>query len=128
MSVRNFPCENCCFLSILEKIPDGFILVDKNGNILMMNPAARRLLGIGQEAINGQPLERYLVDLRLKRFGRETAIAIYVVDLAIHDERFKSHNEQFESREQPKAARSGLANPEQIYAFTETTFVHRQQE
>ena len=75
MSFQNFPCKNCCFLSVLEKITDGFILVDQNGNILMMNPAARRLLGIGREAINGQPLNRYLVDLQLKRFWQETANA-----------------------------------------------------
>ena len=75
MSVQNFPCENCCFLSILEKIPNGFILVGKNGNILMMNPAAQRLLGIGHEAINGQPLDRYLVDLQFKRFCQEISDA-----------------------------------------------------
>ena len=75
MNVQNFACGNCCLFSVLEKIADGFILVGKDGNILMMNPAARRLLGIGQEAINGQPLDRYLVDLQLKRFWQETADA-----------------------------------------------------
>ena len=46
------------FQSILEKAPDGLVLLDAGGNFKMINPSARRIFGFGvTEQITGNPAQ-----------------------------------------------------------------------
>lgn len=49
--------------AILNSIADGVIVCDADGLVLMMNPAAANLLGLGSpELMNGCPLESYVTE------------------------------------------------------------------
>ncbi len=45
--------------AILEAVADGILVTDPKGRVTLVNPSALRLLGLSEEELLGQPLERY---------------------------------------------------------------------
>lgn len=61
----NPQCRDCPLLAAVEGLSDGLILADERGDVLAMNGAAQRLLGIEERAVLGRPLRRCVKDERL---------------------------------------------------------------
>jgi PAS domain S-box-containing protein len=51
--------------AILESIPEGILAVDGNGNISLLNSTARKLLGIEEKKVLGEPAEKHIPNTRL---------------------------------------------------------------
>ncbi len=64
------------FLEILEAIPDGVILADRNGKIVYANTSALGCLDIGLDAIVGRDLKRFLSPLPLVEGKREAMLRL----------------------------------------------------
>ncbi len=45
--------------AILEAVADGILVTDPRGRVTLVNPSAERLLGLAEEDLLGQPLERF---------------------------------------------------------------------
>ncbi|MDQ7040069.1 MAG: PAS domain-containing protein [Rhodothermus sp.] len=48
------------FRTILQHYPDGLLMLDEEGRILMANEEAQRLLGYAEKQLIGQPLEAFV--------------------------------------------------------------------
>ena len=48
--------------TIVESLPDGVLVTNPSGQVVLMNPACRQLLGLGAEAAPGKPIEAYISD------------------------------------------------------------------
>jgi PAS domain S-box-containing protein len=62
--------------AILESIADGVLVLDHNGRVLLVNPAAEELLGFAAIALEGEHL-RHMLDLGETPDDRELADALY---------------------------------------------------
>ena len=51
--------------AVIRSIAEGLVVVDANGNVVMMNPVAERLLGVSRKDKLGQPLVENLKDEQL---------------------------------------------------------------
>ena len=45
------------FVALIDSAPDGILLVDEEGTIVMLNEAAEQLFGFGREELLGQKVE-----------------------------------------------------------------------
>jgi PAS domain S-box-containing protein len=62
--------------AILESIADGVLVLDHNGRVLLVNPAAEELLGFSAIALEGQHI-RHMLGLGETLVHRELAQALY---------------------------------------------------
>ena len=62
--------------AILESIADGVIVLDDNGRVLLVNPAAEEMLGISSMAVQGEHY-RHLIGLGETAVHRELADKLY---------------------------------------------------
>ena len=53
--------------SIVESIPDGVLVTNTAGNVVLMNPACRQLMGLAPEVKPGRPIDAYVPDEALCR-------------------------------------------------------------
>jgi two-component system sensor histidine kinase VicK len=59
--------------AVLESIAEGLVVVNNKGQVVMMNPAAEKLLAVRQEERIGQPLLEHLEEGQLVSLVREGA-------------------------------------------------------
>src|SRR3989338_1315376 len=59
-------------VAILESVAEGLVVVNNKGEVVMMNPAAERLLAVKQEDRIGQPLLETLRDEQLVALVQDT--------------------------------------------------------
>jgi PAS domain S-box-containing protein len=57
--------------TIVESLPDGVLVTNTAGNVVLMNPACRQLMGLGAEVRPGKPLDAYIADEALCRLVME---------------------------------------------------------
>lgn len=57
------------FKGVFDASPNGQLIVDDSGQIVMINPALAEMLGYSQAALAGQPLEKLLPDRYRPRHG-----------------------------------------------------------
>ena len=62
--------------AILESIADGVVVIDHNGRVLLLNPAAEELLGFAASGLEGEHF-RHMLDLGKSSADRELAEALY---------------------------------------------------
>ncbi len=62
--------------AILESIADGVLVIDHNGRVLLLNPAAKELLGFADLSLEGEHF-RHMLDLGESPADRELAAALY---------------------------------------------------
>ncbi|MCK7468067.1 MAG: response regulator [Desulfosudis oleivorans] len=53
--------------SIVESLPDGVLVTNTAGNVVLMNPACRQLMGLAAEVKPGRPIDAYVPDEALCR-------------------------------------------------------------
>lgn len=51
--------------AVIRSIAEGLVVVDSQGNVVMMNPAAEKLLGVSQKEKSGRPLTEGVKDEQL---------------------------------------------------------------
>ncbi|RMH08792.1 MAG: PAS domain-containing protein [Nitrospirae bacterium] len=54
--IATLESERAKLFAILESMVEGVIALDRQGKVMLMNPAGRRLLGLGPEPVEGQSL------------------------------------------------------------------------
>ncbi|MCU0603330.1 MAG: response regulator [Desulfobacterales bacterium] len=53
--------------SIVESLPDGVLVTNTAGNVVLMNPACRQLMGLAADVKPGRPIDAYVPDEALCR-------------------------------------------------------------
>jgi two-component system, OmpR family, phosphate regulon sensor histidine kinase PhoR len=48
--------------SIVESLPDGVLVTNTAGNVVLMNPACRQLMGLAADVKPGRPIDAYIPD------------------------------------------------------------------
>jgi two-component system, OmpR family, phosphate regulon sensor histidine kinase PhoR len=48
--------------TIVESLPDGVVVTNTAGNVVLMNPACRQLMGLAAEVKPGRPIDAYIPD------------------------------------------------------------------
>ncbi len=48
--------------TIVESLPDGVLVTNTSGQVVLMNPACRQLMGLGAEVKPGNPIDAYISD------------------------------------------------------------------
>jgi PAS domain S-box-containing protein len=62
--------------AVLESIADGVLVLDHNGRVLLINPAAEQMLGISAKALEGHHF-RYMLGMGATATQRELAQGLY---------------------------------------------------
>ncbi len=57
--------------TIVESLPDGVLVTNTAGQLVLMNPACRQLLGLGPDEKPGKPIDSYIPDEALCRLITE---------------------------------------------------------
>lgn len=59
--------------AVIRSIADGLVVVDSDGNVIMMNPAAEKLLGVSKKDKIGKPITGGVKDEQLVSFAQGAA-------------------------------------------------------
>lgn len=57
---QNFAYEKAHMTSLFENATEGILLINKNGKIVLVNPAAERMFGYPEYELKGLPIERLI--------------------------------------------------------------------
>ncbi len=73
--------------TILEFLPNGVLVTNNDGQVVLLNPAFLQLMGLPPQKRPGDPIETYLRDKELCRLIREISIGCHVdfEDLPTHE-------------------------------------------
>lgn len=74
------------YASVFTSLPAGGCVVDREGNVLALNPALERLLGCQQEALVGQPLVTFL-EQRIKDPAQALSWTVALSQALAHGQR-----------------------------------------
>ncbi len=72
-SLRDIATEKGKIRTIINCMPDGVLVADKDEGIVLTNPATARMLGLDEKSLVGQPLFKSIKDDRLVSLIREAA-------------------------------------------------------
>ena len=64
--------------TVIESFPDGLLVTNAAGNVVMANPACRQMLGIDGDVIVGEPVERAVPDKELCELIREISKGCHI--------------------------------------------------
>lgn len=64
--------------AIVESLPDGVLVTNTAGQVVLINPACRRLLGLSPEEKPGRPVEEYIADEAVCRLIRDISRGGYL--------------------------------------------------
>ena len=81
--------------SIIESLPNGVLVTNTAGNVVLMNPASRQLLDVDPAQPHGLPIENYLPDPDLCRLIREISEGKHVDFGDIPDQEFSLTDQKF---------------------------------
>lgn len=65
--------ERTRLTAVLDVTPDAVIVIDRQDRIVLVNPAAERLLGWSSDEVAGQPAEAWIEHVPLRRFLLQSA-------------------------------------------------------
>lgn len=73
--------------TVLESLPDGVGVINAQGQVVLMNPAFLRHLGLSPDTEAGQQIEKYIEDAQLCRLIREISQGQHVdyEDIPLHE-------------------------------------------
>jgi len=88
--------------TIVESLPDGVLVTNAGGRVVLVNPACRRMLNLDSEAGSGEPVEEVIPDEALCRLVREISRGRHVDYGDIPDHEFSLPSETYlRARAQP---------------------------
>jgi PAS domain S-box-containing protein len=88
--------------TIVESLPDGLLVTNADGRVVMVNPACRRMLNLDSKAGVGEPVEDSIPDESLCRLVREISRGCHVDYGDIPPQEFSLPNETYlRARAQP---------------------------
>jgi signal transduction histidine kinase/FixJ family two-component response regulator len=88
--------------TIVESLPDGVLVTNTAGQVVLMNPACRQLLGLGPEAKPGNPIDAYISNDAFCRLVMEISQGRILDFEDIPAQEFALPNEKFlRARAQP---------------------------
>ncbi len=64
--------------TIIESLPDGVLVTNTGGQVVLINPSCRQMLKLGRDAASGRPLQDYLPDEALCRLVMDISKGKYV--------------------------------------------------
>ncbi len=64
--------------TVIESFPDGLLVTNAAGNVVMINPACRQMLGADEDAIVGEPVEKAVPDKELCELIREISKGCHI--------------------------------------------------
>ncbi len=64
--------------SIVESLPDGVLVTNAAGRVVLINPACRQLLELPEETRPGEPIETYLSDPTLRELIKEISAGRHI--------------------------------------------------
>ncbi len=74
--------------SILTQITDGVIVLDSADRVVLMNPAARAILGLPDDDLNGQPANEVLPDKTIRQVLAGESVNTSQIEIEGQDKRF----------------------------------------
>jgi len=77
-TLADLGAEKSRLKTIVESLPNGVLVTNADANVVLANPAVRRLLGMPAEDGIGEPVESYLPDPALCRLVREISTGRHV--------------------------------------------------
>lgn len=81
--------------TIVESLPDGVLVTNAAGQVVLINPAFRQLMDLGEETVTGNPIEEYIPDESLCRLIHEISEGCHIDFDDIPDQEFALSNEKF---------------------------------
>jgi PAS domain S-box-containing protein len=66
-TLSDLDAEKSRIHTIVESLPDGVLVTNASGQVVLINPACRQLLGLGPEVKPGQPIASCIADETLQR-------------------------------------------------------------
>jgi two-component system phosphate regulon sensor histidine kinase PhoR len=94
-TLADLAAEKSRIRTVLESLPNGVGVINARGQVVWMNPAFLRLLGLQPDMETGKPIEDYIADKQLCNLVREISLGRHVdyedipaYELAISDENF----------------------------------------
>jgi len=81
--------------TIIESLPNGVLVTNTGGNVVLMNPAARQLLEVDPTQKHGLPIENYVPDQDLCRLIREISTGKHVDFDDIPDQEFSMTDRKY---------------------------------
>ncbi|MCU0579738.1 MAG: response regulator [Desulfobacterota bacterium] len=70
-TLADLDTEKSRLRTIIESLPDGVLVTNTTGQVVLLNPAGRKVLKLGSETAPGRSLEDYLPDEDLRRLVLE---------------------------------------------------------
>ena len=64
--------------TIIESLPDGVLVTNTGGQVVLINPSCRQMLKLGRDAASGRPIQDYLPDEALCRLVMDISKGKYV--------------------------------------------------
>lgn len=94
-TLMDLDTEKSRIRTIVESLPDGVVVTDTNGSVVLLNPAVRSLLGLAYDTKAGQPVEAYLPDKVLCDLVRDTCRGKHVDYDDIPEREFSLNGNKF---------------------------------
>lgn len=81
--------------TIVESLPDGVVVTNPKGQVVLLNPAFRQLMDLAEDTNPGNPIEDYIPDENLCRLIHEISEGCHIDFGDIPDQEFALSNEKF---------------------------------
>lgn len=81
--------------TIIKSLPDGVVVTNTQGKVVLMNPASRHLLDLDADLKPGNPIEEYLPDQGLSQLIKDISRGAHVDFDDIPDYEFKIGSEKY---------------------------------
>jgi signal transduction histidine kinase/FixJ family two-component response regulator len=101
-TLLDLDAEKSRIRTIIESLPDGVLVTNTKGQVVLINPACKHLLKLQPDIKTGSPIENYLSDESLCSLVEEVSKGRYVDYGDIPDHEFTLSNEKYlRARAQP---------------------------
>ena len=94
-TLEDLDTEKSRIRTVLESLPNGVGVINASGQVVWMNPAFLRLLGLQPDMEPGKPIEDYIADQKLCNLIREISVGRHIdyedipaYELTISDENY----------------------------------------
>ena len=101
-TLSDLGAEKSRLRTVIESFPDGILVTNASGNVVMLNPSCRQMLGLESGAGVGKPVEEVVPDKELCDLIREISRGCFIDYEDIPDCEFALANETYlRSKAQP---------------------------
>ena len=94
-TLSDLDAEKSRIRTIIEHLPNGVIVTNTKGQVVLMNPAFRQLLGLDSELKTGKQIEEYIPDKGLCKLVMEISQGKHVDYGDIPDHEFALSNQKY---------------------------------